>query len=177
MKAADRFQAWMKAETGFKDHLQFVYLQSEGNVLELGVREGVSTSALLYGVEQNGGHVWSVDLNDRCADVMRGHPQWTFIHGNSLDVARLEEGGVPADLDLLFCDTVHSYEQVNLELKTWGPRVKPDGLILVHGINKHPDTLTACEGYAKSNGLMFRARPGNGGLGVILPPDRKGDIK
>lgn len=165
----------MQAETGFKDHLQFIYLQAEGNVLELGVREGVSTAALLYGVEQNGGHVWSVDLNERCREVFRDHPDWTFIHGNSLDLARVEEGGVPAELDLLFCDTVHTLEQVNLELKTWGPRVKRTGIILVHGINKYPQAQEACEFYAKSNGLMFRARPGNGGLGVIISPDRKGD--
>ena len=175
MKSSERFQAWMKAETGFKDHLQFIYLQAEGNILELGVREGVSTSALVYGVEQNSGHVWSVDLNERCYDVFRGHPNWTFIHGNSLDVARLEEGGVPEKLDLLFCDTIHTTEQVSLELKTWGPRVKVSGLILVHGINKYPQTQDVCEAYAKSNGLMFRARPGNSGLGVITSPDRKGD--
>ena len=165
----------MGADTGFKDHLQFIYLQAEGKILELGTREGVSTSAFLYGVEQNGGHVWSVDLNEKCREVFRGHDQWTFIHGNSLDVARLEEFGVPEELDLLFCDTVHTYEQVNLELKTWGPRVKPNGLILVHGINKYPQVQDACEGYAKSNGLMFRARPGNGGLAVIGSPDRKGE--
>lgn len=175
MKARERFEAWSRAETGFKDHLQFIYLQAEGNVLELGVREGVSTSALLYGVEQNGGHLWSVDLNERCRDVFAGHPNWTFIHGNSLDVARLEEGGVPESLDLLFCDTIHTVEQVQLELKTWGKRVKQSGLILVHGINKYPQVQEVCEGYAKSNGLMFRARPGNGGLAVIISPDRKGE--
>lgn len=163
----------MKAETGFKDHLQFIYLQSEGNILELGVREGVSTSAFLYGVEQNGGHVWSVDLNERCYETFRGHKDWTFIHGNSLDVARLEEGGVPATINLLFLDTVHTYEQVNLELKTWGPRVKEAGLILVHGINKYPHAQDACEAYAKANGRLFRARPGNGGLGVISASDSK----
>lgn len=143
--------------------------------MELGVREGVSTSAFVYGVEQNGGHVWSVDLNPLCKEVFWNHPNWTFIHGNSLDVARLEESGVPASLDLLFCDTVHTYEQVNLELKTWGPRVK--GLILVHNINKYPQTKEACEDFAKSTGRMFHARPGNGGLAIIFPPDRKGEIK
>lgn len=177
MRARERFQAWSRAETGFKDHLQFTYLQAEGNILELGVREGVSTSALLYGVEQNGGHVWSMDLNVKCAETFRGHPNWTFIHGNSLDRARGEAFGVPDELDLLFCDTVHTLEQVNLELKTWGPRVKSNGLILVHGINKYPQTKEACEGYAKSNGQMFHIRVGNGGLGMIFSPDRKGEIK
>lgn len=177
MKAAERFTAWLRSGVEFKDHLQFLYLHAEGNVLELGVREGIATSALLYGVEQNGGKVWSVDLNDRCSEVFRSHPNWKFIHGNSLDVARLKSEGVPSELDLLFCDTIHTYEQVNLELKTWGPSVKPTGLIMVHDVNKYPQTLDACEGYAKANGMLIRVRPGNGGLAVIASPERKGDLK
>ena len=57
---------------------------ARGNVLELGVRAGVSTAALLAGVSDHGGHVWSVDRDD-CAPVFAGHPHWTFIQGDSLD--------------------------------------------------------------------------------------------
>lgn len=167
----------MEAEHGYKNHLQFIYLQARGNILELGVREGISTSAFLYGVEQNGGHVWSVDLNEKCAEVFRDHKQWTFIHGNSLDVEKLEHEGVPKELDLLFCDTTHTLEQVNLELKTWGPRVTKDGLILVNNMNDYPQVKEACETYAKSNGLMFHVRVGGMGLGMIFPSDRKGELK
>ena len=34
------------------------------NVIELGVRDGRSTKALLYGVKHTGGHLTSVDVNE-----------------------------------------------------------------------------------------------------------------
>ena len=54
---------------------------AKGNVLEIGVRGGVSTSALLAGIEDHGGHLYSVDI-DPC-NIFAGHKDWTFVQADS----------------------------------------------------------------------------------------------
>lgn len=79
---AERFSVWSDVQ----GHLPFLYehaalprgITSRGGdskgesipwgkrkvILELGVRGGISTSALLAGVEKSGGHLWSVDVEE-----------------------------------------------------------------------------------------------------------------
>ncbi len=47
-------------------HLPFIKSVAKGNVLEIGVHCGISTTALLAGIEENGGHLWSVDVHPAC---------------------------------------------------------------------------------------------------------------
>ncbi|WP_165230174.1 class I SAM-dependent methyltransferase, partial [Aquisphaera insulae] len=68
-------------------------------VVELGVRRGSSTRALLEGVAATGGTVWGVDLEDAHGI---DDPRFVFIHGDAGDpavVARWES------IDLLHIDT------------------------------------------------------------------------
>lgn len=96
-------------------------------VVELGVRSGNSTAALLAAVEKTGGHLWSVDV---------AIPSWpqafykslhsTLIIGDDLKVA----GQIPTEeIDVLFIDTSHHYEHTMAELNLYGPRAE---LILLH---------------------------------------------
>lgn len=132
-------------------HLPRLYEMAKGNVLELGVRDGNSTAALLAGVAERGGHLWSVDIADY-SKAVKPHPQWTFIRADSLDVGRITGAGVPSELDLLFIDTDHTYERTLAELTTWGARVKRGGAIVLHDTDNadFPDVRKAIEAYEKA---------------------------
>ena len=150
-------------------HLTTLYDAARGNVLELGVRAGISTTALLAGVEAHGGHVWSVDRDD-CSPVWAGHPNWTFIRADSCDpdIARLVPG---IDvLDCLFIDTEHTETRTLAELQMWAWRVRPGGVILLHDtddMSTYPGVRNAIEAYCLPMDLRLEYLPGSYGLGVI----------
>src|SRR5678810_372588 len=87
-----RYQLACATQSDIQHHLGLLFSLAHGNVLELGTRGGVSTVALLAGVELRGGHVWSVDIED-CSGVLPPHPQWTFVQGDSRDTALYETLG------------------------------------------------------------------------------------
>lgn len=131
--------------------------------MEIGVRGGHSTSALLAGVEAHGGHLWSVDVNPcRIFD----HTQWTFTQADS--IVRKDEllKIVPEKLDVLFVDGDHSYEGCLSDLQTFGPRAS---LILIHDVlaAEYPGVRRACEEYAASLGVPLEIKEGSYGMGVI----------
>jgi len=120
-----------------KDHLPRLRAAAKGKVLEIGTRAGISTSALLVGVEENGGHVWSVDIND-CSRVFAGHPQWTFLHSDSRQLKSSAFGNDAAPkFDLLFVDGDHSFEGCMNDLIGYGPSSR---VIMVHDTDC-PDTF------------------------------------
>lgn len=107
-------------------------------VVELGVRTGNSTAALLAGVAKTGGHLWSVDI--RLMPQANSQPlaraageSWTFILGDDLAVA----DKLPDEIDVLFIDSSHFYEHTLAELRLYGPRATT---ILLHDTELgHPD--------------------------------------
>jgi len=163
-----------KLDTDIKDHLEYLYMVSSGGkILELGTRRGVSTSALLAGVElSENGHLWSVDIDPSCADVFRNHPQWTFVNCDSLNVEAIEKAGLPEKLDLVFIDTEHNPEPVWSELMTWVPRVYVGGKIILHDTETfipYRDTIRKfCDTYK----VRHEMRYGSNGL-TILYVDRE----
>lgn len=164
MTATERYHYWLNHWSDVQTHLPTLFEAARGNVLELGVRAGVSTAALLAGVEAHGGHVWSVDRDD-CSPVFAGHPQWTFVQADSLD-----DLDVPGELDLLFVDTEHTEERTIAELWTWGPLVARGGVILLHDTDDgstYPGVRNAIEAYCKDTGLTPEYHEGSYGLGVI----------
>lgn len=137
---------------------------AKGNVLEIGVRGGCSTSALLSGVEKRGGHMWSVDVSP-CQ--IFDSPQWTFIQANSITEKERILAAIPEDLEVLFVDGDHTYEGCLSDLQTFGLRAK---LILIHDClcpDTYPGVRQAAQEYADSLGLPLTIREGSYGLGVI----------
>lgn len=80
-------------------------------VVEFGMRQGVSTTALLAGQPQQ---LVTVDLHrDSIADRLaahRGATSFRFVQGNTRTIE-------PVSCDLLFIDTRHTREQLSAELK------------------------------------------------------------
>ena len=52
-----RYQQHLATPSDIQHHLGLLFSLARGNVLELGTRSGVSTAALLAGVERQGGRV------------------------------------------------------------------------------------------------------------------------
>src|SRR6185312_15211221 len=86
-------------------HLPLLRFLAKGNVLEIGTRKSAcSTGALLCGIHENGGHLYSVDLEieSPCSGVFEGDEQWTFIKGDSCNDYEHIMRCIPRPLDLLF---------------------------------------------------------------------------
>lgn len=169
-----RYQHYYHTESDIQHHLGLLFSLAKGNVLELGTRSGVSTAALLAGVEKNGGHVWSVDIED-CSHVAEGHKQWTFIQGDSRDptvVGKLSDplGGKPAGLDLILIDTFHAYEVTQSELALWSSFVVPGGTICMHDTETFPGVRRAAQEFADGHGWPITFVLPCHGMAVITRP-------
>ena len=97
------------------------------HVIELGSRSGVSTVAWLYALEQTGGRLTSVDLDQ--APSIGDHPHWTHIQGDDEDP---QVYGLLEPADIVFLDTSHHYAHTLRELHLYRRFVKPGGLIVCH---------------------------------------------
>ena len=98
-------------------------------VIELGVRRGDSTAAFLAAAEEQGGEVWSVDIADpRVPAEWHDLQFWYLTVGDDLKVA----DQLPDNVDIVFIDTSHTYEQTKLELELYVEKVKSGGLIVLH---------------------------------------------
>lgn len=133
--------------TDIHDHLPRLRDEAKGNILEIGVRFGASTAALLLGVEEKGGHLWSVDLED--CGIFQGHPQWTFMRFDSTRYADSIKMRLPKELDLLFIDGDHSYDGVTSDLENFGPMAK---VVMAHDVSavENPQVFRAIEHYITS---------------------------
>jgi len=166
----ERYQQHYRTQSDIQHHLGLLFSLARGNVLELGTRSGVSTAALLAGVERQGGHVWSVDIED-CSHVAAGHDQWTFIQGSSTDpdLTAQKTGNEP--FDLLLIDTEHTFEQSSAELSLWGPHVAPGGTIAMHDPETFPGVRRAAQEFAdRMQWPITFVLPCNG-MAIIRRPD------
>jgi predicted O-methyltransferase YrrM len=144
-------------------------------VVELGVRSGNSTAAFLAAVDTVGGHLWSADINP--PQVPGWWPEtglWTLRIGDDVNPAIAVD--MPDEIDVLFIDTSHHYEHTMTELRTYVPRVKPGGTVLMHDteldqpagyVGAPFPVARALDDYCAEAGLSWTNNPGCYGLGVI----------
>lgn len=120
------------------------YLRSiaRGNILEIGVREGVSTAAFLLGLAESGepGHLYSVDVNPQCGSLYDSE-FWTFIHAHSVTQKSEILHAVPPEISILLIDGDHYYGSAYSDLVTYSELVRPGGLILAHDIEPAEEWL------------------------------------
>jgi cephalosporin hydroxylase len=149
------------------------------SVVELGTRTGVSTIAWLHALEQTGGHLISVDLDDQ--PPIGDHDRWTFIQGNDEDphvYNRIVDLLPPAGADIVFLDTSHWLDETRRELALYRWIVRAGGLIVCHDTELPvpegaPDddppfpVKRAINEFCKANGFQWRNIPECFGLGVI----------
>lgn len=166
-----RTQHWSDIQGHLKFMRDTVASEAADVVVELGARSGYSTIALLAGLEATGGKLWSVDIETpQWPDEVWSHPQITFIQGDDLSV----RDQIPGEIDVLFIDTSHFYEQTLSELYLYGESAR---VILMHDTDlQHPHMApsipeypvrTAALEWVAQNGRTFTEREGSYGLGVI----------
>ena len=166
-----RYLQLCHTQSDIQHHLPLLYSLARGNVVELGTRTGVSTAALLAGVEDRGGHVWSVDI-DPCGHLFEGHPQWTFRQGDSRYPTQLwnyneEPKGF---VDFILIDTEHTVEMVSAELAAWADAVRPGGTICIHDTETFPGVRRAITGFCDARGWSVTYVLPCNGMAVIEVP-------
>ena len=100
-------------------------------ILELGVREGVSTKMFLEVCDQNYGNLISVDILD-CSKVSN-NPRWKFIH-TSDDNFELINKLLNQKIDILFIDSLHEPNHVRKVFYNYFNFVKINGLIFIDDV-------------------------------------------
>jgi predicted O-methyltransferase YrrM len=146
-------------------------------VVELGTRSGNSTAALLAGCEESGGTLWSCDIDSPEVPAWWHElPYWSFLEADDISAKALD--AAPHNIDVLFIDTSHEYNQTLAELFLYVPRVSKSGIVLCHDTQwLSPATDTgATEGCPVSEalnvystvtpGFSWTNRAGFYGLGV-----------
>lgn len=181
-RVASRYAAAC-ASGDMKDFAPWLRAHAKGNVMEIGVRDGASTSAFLSGLEENGGHLYSIDVAP-CGHLFADHPQWTFLQSNSTDLRYLAPR-IPYEIDLLLIDGDHSRAGALNDFNHYAGRVRPGGLILFHDIAPEAKIPGADDSWPgddvknvyrgicmqlASAGWTHEELPGRYGMGVLHKP-------
>lgn len=170
-------------------HRDFAYdlmcwLQPE-TVVELGTHYGVSLFALVQAVEDFGLHatVHAVDTwlgdeyagyyGDEVFDVFRSSLEFVGSRSVRLHRMRFEDALLnfgDESIDLLHIDGNHSYEALKEDFETWLPKIKPNGLVLLHDVSPESKYGSAAY-YADEIAPRYPSFsfPHNYGLGVVAP--------
>lgn len=173
---ADRHRTFCQVHSDIREHLPtFVDLVVERDcrhVIELGTRHGLSTVAFLYGLEQTGGSLVSIDLGER-PDIGEW-PHWQYIRGDDLDPEVFRQCE-PADL--VFIDTTHGYTQTLRELNLYSTLIRRPGLMVLHDTElKVPDfepatipypVKKAVTEFCEAEGYEWTNNPECWGLAII----------
>lgn len=182
MSVAEDYMERLGAWSDIRGHLEFMYKTVIGyrrpRVIELGVRTGVSTCALLAGAIEVQGKLWSVDVDEpRVPESWLAEPDWTFIRGDDLTGPVID--ALPRRCQVLFVDTLHDFDHVLAELAVYMPRLTRDGVALVHDTEwdvgdrqlEGPTgpVARALDDYCARHELTWGNRPGSYGMGVIRP--------
>lgn len=138
MSVRDLYQEACRTPSDISEHLpvleRLVVDNRISHVVELGVRSGNSTVALLAGLEQTGGQLTSVDIDG--PPPIPPNDRWRFIRGDDCSpevLAQIDPAG------LVFIDTSHGYEHTRRELDLYHPFVVRPGWIVLHDTQlRHP---------------------------------------
>ena len=170
-KTENPLEEQMIKPTDIHEHLQTLHLLTVElnlkNILELGTRTGESTISFLLAANKINGKVTSVDI-DPCYEAKKRIKElkldslWSFIQMDDLKLNWNEE------VDHLFIDTSHTYQQTLLELKKFEPFVKKGGMITLHDTVSCPPVFDAISEYVSNRkDLRFYKFFHNNGLAVI----------
>lgn len=140
-------------------------------IVELGTRNGNSSLTLLAAAKASGGRVLSMDIQpcelaqSRVASAGLSDV-WTFRQIDDLSVPDAE---IPAPIDLLFIDTLHTYSQLTAELKKYTPRLRNGSWIAIHDYVSFPGMTKAVRDFVRSrpDSLAFYPFANQNGLALI----------
>ena len=169
-------QAHVARRTNINEHLQTIHdtvvAHRAQTVVELGVRYGESTIAILCALTKTGGRLYSCDLEDypRTREMVRNHGlegRWTFTAADDIEWGKSWK----APIDVLLIDSSHLREHTEKELRLFTPFVRPTGIVLMHDTVSHKDgVMGAIQAFlADHQKWAFENRENNNGLGILRP--------
>lgn len=147
-------------------------------VVETGVASGVSSSYILYALEENQfGHLYSIDLPWRRYGAYSRQPEerysgwlipaylkhrWQLILGKSSErlLPLLEQLKV---IDMFLHDSEHTYQNMFWEYETAWMYLKSGGILLSHNIDMNDAFADFCRGTGIKSSLL-------GDMGGIVKP-------
>ena len=105
------------------------------NILELGVREGISTKKFLEVCEKNNGNLTSIDIED-CSKVSNDK-NWKFIHSSD-DNFEFIDKQIKKDLDFIYIDSYHEPLHVEKVFYHYYNFLKIGGICIIDDISWLP---------------------------------------
>lgn len=136
-------------------------------IVELGVRYGESTHALLAAINENKGKLHSIDISP-CIEIrekLKDESNWKFIKGSNLQIVNQWT----EEIDFLFIDTSHEYKHTLEELNQWGKYVRKGGIIALHDTVLYPEVIEAIKTYRDSTEekYEFKNHEQDYGMGIL----------
>lgn len=104
-------------------------------ILEFGVREGVSTKFFLDLCKKNNGKCISIDMNDY--SNLFDDKNWQFIHSRD-DNFDYVKGLIPKEFDIILLDTLHEAAHVEKIIYNYYNLLKKDGYFIIDDISWVP---------------------------------------
>lgn len=164
----DKYVQLCTTPSDINEHLPTLrkYASECSSIVEMGVRAIVSTWALLAGMPHK---MFSIDIVNpedlganlqevyvRCAEA---GIEFTFIKSNTFNI-------VIEETDLLFLDTLHTYDHVKKELELHGNKARK--YIIIHDIMYNPSMFKAITEFVQDNPwCIHKVFSNNNGLAVL----------
>ena len=104
-------------------------------ILEFGVRFGVSTKKFINLIENNDGHLYSIDIDD-CSKILSSE-KWTFIQSRDDNFEYIEKK-IPENFDVIFLDSFHNANHVEKIFYRYYQKLKINGLFFIDDISWIP---------------------------------------
>ena len=101
------------------------------DILEFGVRKGISTSIFLDICRKNNGKLYSNDVDDYKS--LYSDEIWNFIHCRDDNYSKIEKI-IPKKLDLIYLDSYHEPNHVEKIFRYYYPKIKTGGFYIIDDI-------------------------------------------
>jgi predicted O-methyltransferase YrrM len=125
-----------------RDHIYTIYWlarisSSNGIIVEIGVRGGDSTRALMAAANDCNAKLYSIDI-EGCHDAVKINTEklglkmmdgWNFIQSDSVEAAKQWNG---RPVNFLFIDSCHLYPETLYELNAWFPYMADRSIMAGH---------------------------------------------
>jgi predicted O-methyltransferase YrrM len=149
-------------------------------IVETGVARGLTTRALLEGLDRNGsGHLWSIDLppllehevaqQTAAAVPKRLYSRWTLVRGSSRRTLPGLVSGL-GSLDLFVHDSMHTTRNVRFELAQVWPALVPGGVILIDDVEKNAATGQFLTAHPQTPSVISTSQDGRVLLCCLVKP-------
>jgi cephalosporin hydroxylase len=128
--------------TDISDHLITLFLEAIAVrpqlIVELGVRTGESTFVFERVARLSKSKLISVDIQD--CSTASSYGDWIFEKSDDIDFAKrfeswCERHNIKAQIDVLFIDTSHLFEQTVEEIEHWFPFLSDKAKVFFHDTN------------------------------------------